>query len=282
MVLDASIKTNPVIFKEGDPVNFIDTKERYYLDTLEVDGETNIRGDRLNHNEVIGQHDGFRLKSAQGNLFDVYRPTLVESVLKMPRAATIIYPKDLGLILVWGDIYPGATVVEAGIGSGAMAIALLRAIGEKGKLISYELREDFKNCAKKNVRTYFGEAKNHVIKSGDIYLGIEEKNVDRIVLDLPEPWQVVAHAAESLRDGGIFVSYSPTILQVKETADALMRSRAFSPSTTLESILRPWEMTERSVRPELQIVGHTGFLTFARKRRNKIRGNNEDNDKEQV
>lgn len=281
MVLDVNVEVNPAIFKEGDPVNFIDTKDRYYLDTLKVDGETNIRGARLMHNDVIGQHDGFRLDAGKG-VFDVFRPTLVESVLKMPRAATIIYPKDLGLVLVWGDIYPGATVIEAGIGSGAMAITLLRAIGEKGKLISYELREDFKNCARKNVRTYYGEAKNHELKSGDIYLGIEEKNVDRIVLDVPEPWQVVPHAAESLRDGGIFISYSPTMLQVKETVDTLIHSRAFSPSTTLESILRPWEINGRSVRPDLQIVGHTGFLTFARKRRQRTRGSNEDHDKEQV
>ncbi len=255
------------IFKVGEPVNFIDGKDRYYLDLLEVGGVTNVAGDRVLHDAVIGQAEGFRLESSRGNRFDVFRPTLVETVLKMPRAATPIYPKDLGLVLVWGDIYPGATVVEAGIGSGAMAITLLRAIGPAGKLISYELREDFKNCAKKNVRTYFGEAPNHEIKSGDIYEGIVERNIDRLVLDVPEPWRVVPHALEFLRDGGIFISYSPTIIQVKETADALKRSRAFSPSETIESILRPWEVSERSVRPDLHIVGHTGFLTFARKRR---------------
>lgn len=254
------------IFKVGDSVNFIDKKDRYTFAALEEGGVTQIRGDRLSHDQVIGQHDGAQVESNRGHRFDVFKPTLVEAVLKMPRAATIIYPKDLGMVLTWGDIYPGATVVEAGIGSGAMAINLLRAIGPSGKLISYELREDFKNRATKNVKAFFGDAPNHEIKQGDIYQGIEEREVDRLVLDVPEPWQVVPHAVEFLRPGGIFVSYSPTIIQVKETVDNLNRTRAFAPTETLEAIVRPWNVSGRSVRPELHMVGHTGFLTFARKR----------------
>ncbi len=259
-------KKSAYIFKVGDPVNFIDSKDRYFLALLEEGKETNIRGNILAHDAVIGQSDGFCLVSSKGHKFDAFRPTIVESVLKMPRAATIIYPKDLGLVLTWGDIYPGAKVVEAGIGSGAMAINLLRAIGSEGKLTSYELREDFKNRATKNVQIYFGDAPNHEIKLGDIYQGIEERDVDRLVLDVPEPWQVVPHAVEFLRPGGMFISYSPTIIQVKELVDALDRTRSFAPSETMESMVRTWNVSGRSVRPELHMVGHTGFLTFARKR----------------
>lgn len=252
-------------FKSGDPVIFIDKKERYYLYVLKEGEKTNLRGDLLAHDEIIGRQEGFQIESSRGNVYEVFRPTLAQSVLKMPRAATIIYPKDLGLILMWGDIYPGATVVEAGLGSGGLAIALLRAVGPLGKVISYEMREDFKNCATRNVRTYHGKATNHVVKMGDIYKGIEETNVDRVVLDVPEPWQVVPHAAESIRPGGIFVSYSPTVVQVKETVDTLKRNKRFTCIETMESILRPWETS--TMRPDLQIIGHTGFLTFARKRK---------------
>lgn len=259
-------EANLHLFREGEPACFIDRKNRYYVAVLKQGSQTNVGGNILPHDEVIGRHEGFQLKSAKGNLYDVFRPTLTQSVLKMPRAATVIYPKDLGLIVTWGDIYPGATVVEAGIGTGAMAIALLRAVGTAGKVISYELREDFKNCAAKNIRTFHGEAPNHTIKTGDIYEGIEEKNIDRLVLDVPEPWRVVEHAKGFLRDGALFISYSPTVYQVKETVDALRRGKVFAPAETIEAILRPWEVSPQSMRPDLQIVGHTGFLTFARKR----------------
>jgi len=269
LILDNHEKANKLDkksgLKAGDPVILIDRKKREFLYLLKEGDRINLSGDIFPHEEIIGKEEGFSLVSKRGNSYQVFRPTLAQSVLKMPRAATIIYPKDLGLILLWGDIYPGATVLEAGLGSGSLAMTLLRAVGPQGRVISYELRPDFKNCATKNVRSYYGEAPNHIAKLEDIYNGISEEEIDRVILDVPEPWRVIPHAEKSLRNGGIFVSYSPTAIQVKETVDALNRNRSFTCVQTMESILRPWEITEKTMRPDLQIVGHTGFLTFARK-----------------
>lgn len=252
---------------EGEPVILIDRKERRYFLVLEHGKKTDIRGHSFMHDDIIGLPGGIRLLSGRDEEFVVVRPNLADMVLEMPRFATIIYPKDLGTIMVWGDLKPGLRVVEAGIGTGALAITVLRSVGESGALFSYELRRDSMNLAMKNVRLAFSgkDPENHTVHQKDIYEGIEEEDIDRILLDVPEPWLVINHAVEALNYGGIFMAYSPTVIQVKETVDELQRSHAFAMIETTETIMRPWHVAKKSIRPELRITGHTGFLTFARK-----------------
>ncbi len=253
--------------RPGQPIILVDRKNRRYLSVLAAGGHTDLRGHHFQHDDFIGLPPGFRVRSSRDELFAVLRPTLAELVVDMPRFATIIYPKDLGTILVWGDIKPGLRVVEAGVGTGSLAIAVLRLIGERGELVSYEVRDEAINRARKNIRLAFDglDPANHRVREKDIYEGIEERDLDRLLLDVPEPWQVVPHAAEAMKDDGIFMAYSPTVLQVKETVDALHRSRAFMLIETSETMMRPWHVARNSVRPELRMIGHSGFLTFARK-----------------
>ena len=184
----------------------------------------------------------------------------------MPRGAQIIYPKDIAVILLWADIYPGAAVLEAGIGSGALTMGLLRAVGETGRVISYEIREDFLQRAEKNIGLYFGKLPpNLLTRLQDIYEGIEERGQDRIVLDLPEPWRLVGSAGDALRPGGILLSYLPTILQSSQLTEALHRDGRFSQIETIETLLRSWHIEGMSVRPDHRMVAHTGFITTARR-----------------
>jgi tRNA (adenine57-N1/adenine58-N1)-methyltransferase len=190
---------------------------------------------------------------------------MADFTLEMPRIATVGYPKDLGAILVYGDIFPGARVLEAGTGSGAVTMALLRAVGERGQVISYDLREDMIRRALENISAMIPEHPNLTVKQGDVYQAFQEEDLDRVVLDLPEPWQVVPHAAEKLVPGGILVSFLPTVLQVHELSKALRQQGTFEMIETLEILMRPWSVGGRSVRPEHRMVGHTGFITTARR-----------------
>jgi tRNA (adenine57-N1/adenine58-N1)-methyltransferase len=252
-------------FQEGDPVIFLDKKQRVYYDILRAGKKTNIRGDMLPHDTIIGRVEGFLLRSQREIPFWVFRPTLNDHVVNMPRGATVIYPKDLGIILQYADIYPGAKVVEAGFGSGALATTLLRAVGPAGQVVSYEVRRDFIENAQRNLFNFLGEAPNHIVRESNIYERFEDDEVDRLILDLPEPWQVVHLAAPHLRPGAIVCSYSPTVLQFKTFCEALRQARCFTGVLTLETMLRRWHVETISVRPELRMIGHTGFLTFARK-----------------
>ncbi|MCI0699424.1 tRNA (adenine-N1)-methyltransferase [candidate division KSB1 bacterium] len=252
-------------FQEGDPVIFLDRKQRVYYNVLQAGKKTDIRGDMLPHDAVIGRTEGFLLRSQRDIPFWVFRPTINEHVVNMPRGATVIYPKDLGVILQYADIYPGAKVVEAGHGSGALATALLRAVGPAGQVISYDVRQDFINNARKNLKNFLGEIPNHLVREANIYEQFEDDAVDRLILDLPEPWRVAPLAAPHLRPGAVICSYSPTVLQVKSFCEALHQARCFVDVLTLETLLRRWNVESMSVRPELRMIGHTGFLTFARK-----------------
>jgi len=252
-------------FQVGDPVIFLDRKQRVYYGILQADKETNIRGSLLPHNSIIGRTEGFLLRSQRKIPFWVFRPTLNEHVVNMPRGATVIYPKDLGVIMQYADIYPGAKVVEAGFGSGAMATTLLRAVGPAGQVISYDIRQDFINNARKNLRNFAGELPNHLVREANIYEAFLDTEVDRLILDLPEPWQVIPLAAPHLRSGAMICSYSPTVPQVQTFCETLRRARCFVDVLTLETLLRRWNIDGMSVRPELRMIGHTGFLTFARK-----------------
>lgn len=253
------------VFSDGDRVHLVDRKGRQYALTLKAGDTFQFSGETLAHDALIGQPDGILVTLSRGRLMLALRPTLSEYVLKMPRGAQVLYPKDLGVIIQWADIYPGARVFEAGTGSGALTMALLRAVGDRGHVVSYEAREDFARTAMKNIERYLGPAHNLTLRQSNAYEGIEETDVDRVVLDLPEPWQVVPHAAKALRSGGVYLSYVPTIPQVMQTVEALHRAQVFSMIQTFETLLRTWNIEGRSVRPDLRMVAHSGFLTVARK-----------------
>ena len=197
-------------------------------------------------------------------------PTIAEYTLKMPRGAQVIYPKDLGMITIWADVYPGARVMEAGVGSGALTIALLRAVGDRGTVVSYEVRNDFARTAMKNIERYLGPTANFTLQLHDVYEGIEGKSgedtlFDRIILDLSEPWRVIPHAAMALRHGGVYLSYVPTVPQVVQTVQALEGTKEFGMIHTFETLLRGWNIKGRSVRPDHRMVAHSGFITVARR-----------------
>ncbi|MGD9852285.1 MAG: tRNA (adenine-N1)-methyltransferase [Nitrospirales bacterium] len=258
-------------FQAGQRIHLVDKKERHYAVTLRSGDTFQHSGDRIAHDAIIGQPDGTMVTFSSGRSMLALQPTLGEYTLKMPRGAQVIYPKDLAMITTWADIYPGARVFEAGVGSGSLTMALLRAVGDRGCVVSYEVREDFAATAQKNIERYMGKVPNFFLHIRDAYEGIEigevvsEWKFDRLVLDLPEPWRVVPHAALALRTGGMYLSYVPTVPQVMQTVQALEQSRVFTLIETFETLLRTWNIKGRSVRPDHRMVAHSGFITVARK-----------------
>ena len=249
-------------FAAGERILLFDSKGRRYLVTLAEGGEFHTHSGPVPHAELIGAEEGVTVRSSRGARYVAVRPTLAEVVLKMPRGAQVIYPKDLGPILILADIFPGARVFESGLGSGALSMALLRAGAE---ITGYELRPDFAARAAANVAGFLGTAalERYHVSVRDAYDGIDETGFDRMVLDLPEPWRLVKAAEQALRPGGILVSYLPTIGQVSTLRDALQRS-GFGMAETLEVLQRTWHVEGQSVRPDHRMVAHTGFLTTAR------------------
>ena len=246
----------------GERVLLIDAKQRRYLVTLKPGGEFHSHAGPVAHDDLIGAEEGFSVRSSRGSSYDVYRPTLNDFVLKMPRGAQVIYPKDLGPILVLADVFPGAKVFESGVGSGALSMTLLRAGAE---VTGYELRGDFAARAQENVATFLGDAalERYHVEERSSYDGIDGDGFDRVVLDLPEPWRVVPHATTSLRPGGILVAYTPSITQVMTLRESL-DEHGFAMAETLEVMHRGWHVEGRAVRPDHRMVAHTGFLTHAR------------------
>lgn len=249
----------------GDPVLLIDRKRRSYLVWLKDGGARDLRGGRVPHDGLIGRPEGIIVETSRGERLLAMRPTLADYVVAMPRGAQVIYPKDLALILLLADIYPGATIVEAGTGSGALTMTLVRAVGPEGRVFSYEVREEFQQTAVRNILRYLGETPTLAPRLHDITTGIPDGPVDRIVLDLPEPWRVVGPATEVLRPGGILLAYLPTTVQVQQAVDALAASGAFALIETVEAWLRPWNVAGQSVRPAHRMVAHTAFLVTARR-----------------
>jgi tRNA (adenine57-N1/adenine58-N1)-methyltransferase len=208
-------------FAAGDRVLLVDNRKRRHLITLEAGGEFHTHAGIVRHDDVIGQDDGAVVRSTRNARLIAVRPTLSEYVLEMPRGAQVIYPKDLGPILMLADVFPGARVLESGVGSGALTTALLRAGGPTGHVTGYGLRDEFAQRAVRNVHGFLGADVPLDVRVRDVYEGIDLIDLDRVVLDLPEPWRVVKHAVASLRPGGILLAYLPTILQVGRLREEL-------------------------------------------------------------
>ena len=248
----------------GDNVLFIDRKERQYLRTLRAGQRVHLRAGTFDTDALIGLPEGSTVRNTAGEPFLILRPTYAQLIPNLPRQAQVIYPKDIGPILLWGDIYPGATVIEVGTGPGALTIALLRAIGEAGRLISYEARSDFAEMARRNVLQFHGEATNWTVKIGDAFDGFDETEVDRMTVDLAEPWRILPMAAAALRPGGLLLAYVPTIIQIKQLVDALRLHGGFGAIESFETLQRFWHVEKLSVRPEHRMVAHTGFILVTR------------------
>lgn len=250
-------------FVAGERALFLDRKGRRHLVTLTPGASFHTHSGPVPHDAVLGRDEGCMARSGRGAYYTVVRPTLAEVVLKMPRGAQVVYPKDLGAILMMADVFPGAAVLEAGVGSGALSMALLRA----GAIITgYEVRADFAARARANVVAFLGAEvaeERYRVYERDVYEGIDETGLDRVVLDLPEPWRAVKHAESALRAGGILLAYLPGIGQVAHLRETLASS-AFGMAETLEVLHRTWHVEGQSVRPDHRMVAHTGFLTCAR------------------
>jgi tRNA (adenine57-N1/adenine58-N1)-methyltransferase catalytic subunit len=250
-------------FVHGDRVMLLDTKRRRYLVTLAEGGEFHSHAGFVAHGDVVGQLEGTVVRSTRGAEYTLLRPTLEDFVVEMPRGAQVIYPKDLAPICMLADIGPGVRVFESGVGSGALSMTMLRYGAE---IVGYELRDDFARRAVNNVRAFLGAAAldRYAVRLADSYAGIDggDGRFDRVVLDLPEPWQVVPHAETVLRGGGILVAYTPSITQAARTR-AELKGRWID-ARTLEVLHRTWHIDGQSVRPDHRMVAHTGFLTVAR------------------
>jgi tRNA (adenine57-N1/adenine58-N1)-methyltransferase len=250
--------------KENDPVIFIDRKGRQYLKRLRRGRRITIRGE-IAPEDLIGALEGSRVKFSTGESFLVLRPTYADLIPNLPRQAQVIYPKDTGPLLIWGDVHAGATVIEGGIGAGALTIALLRTVGPGGRVCSYELREDFARAAQANVAAFFGPAPNWTLHIQDLYAGFAETGVDTIFLDLPEPWRALEVCARALRPGGTLVCYVPTVLQLKDSVETLAGSANFGQVDSFETLMRPWHVQGMSVRPVHRMVAHSAFIVVARR-----------------
>jgi tRNA (adenine57-N1/adenine58-N1)-methyltransferase len=262
---DAAPVAERALLRDQEAIVLVDRKERTYLRTLRRGRTISVRGAPLPCDALIGLAEGSTVESASGEPLLLLRPTYAQLIPSLPRQAQPIYPKDVGPILLWGDIGPGTHVVEVGTGPGALTIALLRAVGPTGRLASYEIRETFAAMARDNVARYHGPAPNWTLRTADAFAGIEERDVDRLVIDLAEPWHLLDAAAVALRPGAVVTAFVPTALQVKQAVDGFRQHGGFGAVESLETLVRFWHVRERSVRPEHRMVAHTGFLVFARR-----------------
>jgi tRNA (adenine57-N1/adenine58-N1)-methyltransferase len=252
-------------FEPGEKVLLVDQRDRTYLLALEPGAVYHTHAGTLAHDELIGHAEGATLRTSKGMVVTAFRPRFADFVLKMPRGAQVVYPKDLGPIVVYADVFPGARVLEAGTGSGALTIALCRAVGEQGRVVSYEVRPEHGARARENVESFFGKVPDRLeLRQGDVAeAGSLGEPFDRVVLDLPEPWAPLAALRPALESGAVLCAYLPTTVQVQQLVVALPEA-GYLHMETFEILKRSWHVTTRSVRPDHRMVGHTGFLTVAR------------------
>ncbi|MDO5077402.1 tRNA (adenine-N1)-methyltransferase [Corynebacterium sp.] len=256
-------------FQPGDRVQLTDAKRRHFTIVLTPGEHFFTHKGGIAHDDIIGQHEGTVVESAHGGQYLCFRHLLVDHVLSMPRGAAVIYPKDAAQILVEGDIFPGARVLEAGAGSGALSMSLLRAIGKDGTLFSYEIRPDHLEYARNNVCEYFGEMPpNWDLRLGDFneatVAGLGGP-VDRIILDMLEPWECLNTVSKLLQPGGVFMTYVATVPQLMKVMEGIRELRCFTEPKAWESLVREWKVDGLATRPEHRMNAHTAFLVWARR-----------------
>jgi tRNA (adenine57-N1/adenine58-N1)-methyltransferase len=257
-------------FRDGDRVQLTGPKGRLHTITLRAGGELHTHHGVLRHESIVGQPDGSVVTNSGGHEYLALRPLLRDFVMSMPRGAAIVYPKDAAQILAAADIFPGATVVEAGVGSGALSLWLLRTIGSGGRLLSFERREEFSQVAQANVETFLG----HYPASWEVVVGdlVEELpqavaagSVDRVVLDMLAPWECIDVVADALTPGGVVLCYIATATQLSRVAEYLRSTGLFTEPEATETMVRGWHVEGLAVRPDHRMVAHTGFLLTARR-----------------
>jgi tRNA (adenine57-N1/adenine58-N1)-methyltransferase len=258
--------STPGYFSAGDRIQLTDPKGKLYSFTITPGKEWHTHKGWIVHDELIGMPEGSVISTTSGLRFTAFKPLIGDYILSMPRGATIIYPKDAALILGFADIYPGARVLEAGVGSGALTISLLRAVGNEGKVQSIERRGDFAENATSNVTNYFGELPaNWSCTVGSLQDQVFTEKFDRVILDMLAPWECIELAAEVLRPGGVFLAYVATTTQLSATAEALKLDGHFTEPESSESLVRGWHHEGLAVRPQHRMIGHTGFLIQSRR-----------------
>ena len=251
-------------FAPGDRVQLTDPKGRRYTLVLQTGGQYHTHRGALPHDELIGRPEGSVVTSTSGTPYLAFRPLLSDYVLSMPRGAQVIYPKDAAQIVMWGDIRPGARVLEAGAGSGALSCSLLRAVGERGSVISFEVRTDHAEHAVRNVEQFFGQSPpNWVLRIADVSEFVGE--VDRVVLDMLSPWEVLPTVTAALVPGGVLTVYVASTTQLSRITESLREQRCWTEPQAWEALVRPWHVVGLAVRPEHRMIGHTAFLLTSRK-----------------
>ena len=253
-------------FVVGDRVQLTDPKGRLHTVVLEPGKQFHTHRGAIEHDHLIGAPEGSVVMSTANTGYLAFRPLLADFVLSMPRGAQVIYPKDAAQIVGFGDVGPGMRVLEAGAGSGALTCSLLRAVGDRGSVTSYERRADFADVARSNVGAFFGEVPaNWNLRLGDLAEHPAEEPVDRVVLDMLEPWAVLPTVAAALRPGGVLIGYVATVTQLSTYVEALRAQGVWTEPHAWESLLRPWHAVGLAVRPEHRMVAHTAFLVTARR-----------------
>ena len=258
------------LFQAGDKVQLTGPKGRLNTLTLVAGGRFGSHKGDLMHDDIIGKPQGSVIANQSGVEYLALKPLLTDYVLSMPRGAAIVYPKDAGQIIVEGDIFPGATVVEAGVGSGALSSYLLRAIGPEGKLYSFEKREEFAQIAQGNVANQIGSTpKNWQVLLGELQQelpkSLDNASVDRVVLDMLAPWDCIEAVADALKPGGLVIVYVATVTQLSRTIEAIRDHEGFTDPNAWESMVRSWHVEGLAVRPDHRMIAHTGFLLSARR-----------------
>ena len=257
---------NRGFFVAGDRVQLTDSKGKIYSITITPGKEWHTHKGWIVHDDLIGLPEGSVVSTSAGLKFTAFIPLLTDYVLSMPRGATIVYPKDAAMVIGFADIFPGARVLEAGVGSGALTLSLLRAVGANGHVHSVERREEFAENAKSNIESYFGgPPANWSLDIGSVQEKEFSEDFDRIVLDMLAPWECVELAAKVLRPGGVYMAYVATTTQLSATAEALKSDGHFTEPESFESMVRGWHHEGLAVRPQQRMIGHTGFLIFARR-----------------